>query len=266
MTSGVFFHRRAAGAWPTAAVHPHVVGQQRLSPLGDGVRIQAGGCGDGAVASPPEPEGLQPREEPPLLLIQQTHEQDHGGLGFVGLGVGLAPQRERGCLGGRVLARAHLLAPSAAIRRAVEVPPRHVLPDESTGSRQAEEGLFHLDAQLGRELGGEIAARGARDQGLEGVDERADARKAHAPVGPQAALVKLGGLLERVVLAPVRVAGEVGQLAQFAEDGHVDRGAQRGLQLVHRRDRAALQQAGEGRGEKGFSAHNVRHTPNEGEV
>ena len=89
------------------------MGKKLLSPLGDGVRIQAGCFGDGAVASPAEPEGLQPREEPPLLFVQQTHEKDDGGLGFVGFGVGLAQRSERGFLGGRELAGKQLLAPSS---------------------------------------------------------------------------------------------------------------------------------------------------------
>ena len=266
MTSGVFFDRLAARAWTATAVYQDVVGQEFLSALGDGVGIETGGLGDGAVAPVSEPERLEPGEEPALPLVEQAHQEDDRGLGFVRIGAWLSQRSECAALAGREIASEQLLTPSAPIGRAIQIQPCNLLPGETAGAYQRKKGLFDLDAQLRGELGSEGAAAAASDEGLECVDERAKARKMHAPESPKAALVKLSSFLQRVIHAPMRVAGEVGQGSQLAKHGHVDRGAERRLQLVHRGDRAVPQQADERIGSVGPGAHSVRHHPFKDEV
>ena len=55
-----FFHGLAARTRTAAALDQYVAGQKLLAALGDGVGIQAGGLGDGAVAAVSEPERPSP--------------------------------------------------------------------------------------------------------------------------------------------------------------------------------------------------------------
>ena len=49
------------------------------------MRIQADGFGDSSVASPSESQSFESREESPLSLIEETHEEHDRGLGFIGI-------------------------------------------------------------------------------------------------------------------------------------------------------------------------------------
>jgi hypothetical protein len=69
-----FFDRLAARAWAASAIYQNVVIEKLLPALGNGVRIETGRLGDGAVPAPPEPEGFEPSEEPTLPLVQQAHK------------------------------------------------------------------------------------------------------------------------------------------------------------------------------------------------
>jgi len=82
-----------------------------------------------------------------------------------------------------------------------------------------------------------------------------------APAGPQVALIELSQSLEGVELATVRVAGEIGELAELAKHGPVDRGSQCCLHLMHRRDSPAAEQGEKRGGLKLGRAHNVRYRP-----
>ena len=78
-----FFHRLAPAAGAPAPIDQDIVRKQLLSSLGDRVGIHARRFRNGAVTSPPEPERLEAGKEAPLLLVEETHEENDGGLGFV---------------------------------------------------------------------------------------------------------------------------------------------------------------------------------------
>ena len=81
--SAVFFPpvcvRRRSGE----CVPSHILIEQLLAPTGYGVRIDAEECRNGTVAAVSQLDGLQTRKEAALLLVQQTVEQQNGGLQFI---------------------------------------------------------------------------------------------------------------------------------------------------------------------------------------
>ena len=82
--SAVFFRRLASTAGATSASRRHILIEQLLATAGDGVRIQAEQCGQGTVTTVPQFDRFQAGEEAALLLVQQTVEQQNGGLEFLG--------------------------------------------------------------------------------------------------------------------------------------------------------------------------------------
>ncbi len=159
MTSGVFFDRCAACAWTATATYQSVVGQQLLPALGDGVGIQAGGFGDGAVAPVSEPESLESREEPALALVEQAHEEHDCGLGFVRCR-GRLQRSGKGAAGPfGALTDDELMLARHPFGRAVDVPPGDLLPGETPEPYQREKRILRLHLQLDGEFRDEVAAR-----------------------------------------------------------------------------------------------------------
>jgi hypothetical protein len=81
--SAVFFDRFAPAAGTTGASRGHILIEQLLAPAGNGVWIEAEECSQDAVAAVPQFDGFQAGEETALLLVQQTVEQQDGGLEFL---------------------------------------------------------------------------------------------------------------------------------------------------------------------------------------
>jgi len=78
--SGVFFRGRTA-ATPTAGPPTdHIALQQLLTAAGDGVGMQAQKIAEQSIATMAEPDGFQSGEQAALLFVEQSIEQEDGGL------------------------------------------------------------------------------------------------------------------------------------------------------------------------------------------
>ncbi len=73
---------------------------------------------------------------------------------------------------------------------------------------------------------GEPPARGLIDERLDGGDERAMTREPDRIMGPQAGIVKTGGLPERIVASTMRITGKVVEELEFAKDGEIGAGTE----------------------------------------
>ena len=87
--------------------------------------------------------------------------------------------------------------------------------------------------------------------------EVAVAGKPNRMPAPQPLLVKRGDLLQRVVLAPVRVARQIKQALQLAEYRHRARGTQGLLEVVERGHSLALKERTHGLGRESILCHVV---------
>src|ERR1017187_8437021 len=83
-----------------------------------------------------------------------------------------------------------------------------------------------------------MSGRGILDKRLGCIQQSALAGAPHGPETPHAVPAKVRGFIQRVVAATVGVAGPIGELLQFAEDGDIHLGSQRPLQLGQGRDLA----------------------------
>ena len=84
--------------------------EQLLTSASDGVRVQAEEFGQNAVASVYQFDGFKPREQAPLLLIQQAVEKQDGRFQFIGRylksgGIGQQRNRLGGLPGAELIAR-----------------------------------------------------------------------------------------------------------------------------------------------------------------
>ena len=82
--SGVFFRRSAAATGAPHATSDDFAIQQLLAPTRYRVHVQAEEITQQRVAAVPESDGLQAGQQTALLFIEQTIEQQDGGLQFVG--------------------------------------------------------------------------------------------------------------------------------------------------------------------------------------
>src|SRR5713101_9061172 len=104
---------------------------------------------------------------------------------------------------------------------------------------------------------GEVATRGLIDQGLDGGDESAIARKPNRILGPQAGVVEASGFAEGIVAAAMGIAGQVIQKLELAKDGEVGGGTESALEFGQGCDFVAAQVFAEGLGIEGEWSHNV---------
>ena len=81
------------------------------------------------------------------------------------------------------------------------------------------QGMFGFDMQHIFQFGSRIASFGIVYKSLGCVEQIAEPGKVHRTIIPKAQIVKARNGPERVVLAPMRIAAEVFQLFQFAENG-----------------------------------------------
>src|ERR1700686_520982 len=82
-------------------------------------------------------------------------------------------------------------------------------------------------------------------------------REPDSRMRPQPFLVETDDLTQGIVSAAMRVAGEVIQRLEFAEDRDVDRGAQSLFQFVERGGLASREQTAQFIGAEGEGPHNV---------
>src|SRR5262245_56704205 len=81
---GFFFGWLASAAGTAGAPRRHIPIEQLLTAASYGVRIQAEEAGQSRVAAVAQFDGFQAGEKAALLLVQQTVEQQDGGLEFIG--------------------------------------------------------------------------------------------------------------------------------------------------------------------------------------
>src|ERR1039457_2422209 len=74
---------------------------------------------------------------------------------------------------------------------------------------------------------------------------------------PQPFVIETSDFAERIVSTAMGVAGDVIQRLEFAEDGHVDRGAEGLFQFIESGDLATQQQRMQFIGAEGEGSHNV---------
>ena len=86
-------------------------------------------------------------------------------------------------------------------------------------------------------------------------------RKPHRVMRPQAVLVKAHNLAERIEPPPMRVAGQIAEGPQFAEDGQIGGRAQGLLQRGQVRDAVPAKVGAQGLRIEGWWPHNVRVPP-----
>ena len=107
-----------------------------------------------------------------MLLVQQTVEQQNGGLEFMGRnlesgGVGYQRNGEGG------LSRADLIPGLPAIGGSIEEASSHFCAAQTSLADQIVESILHLSMECVSQFVGEAAAPGLMDEGFDGSDERA---------------------------------------------------------------------------------------------
>ena len=191
--------------------------------------------------------------EAPLLLVEQTEEEDDGCLQLVGEGVDLRHQEVVHML----LTTQALLSTLPCVPGQVDVRYADPLADQALVAHQLEQRPLALDVQDGLQL----ARRESSGRGFDELPGRfhevAVAGKPNRMPAPQPLLVKRGDLLQRVVLAPVRVARQIKQALQLAEYRHRARGTQGLLEVVERGHSLALKERTHGLGRESILCHVV---------
>src|SRR5271157_1275390 len=102
-----------------------------------------------------------------------------------------------------------------------------------------------------------MSGRGILDKSLGRIQQSAVAGEPDGLERPKAVLTEMRGFIQRVVTATMGVAGPIGELLQFAEDGDVHLRSQRPLQLRHGSYLAPSERIGQVLGVEGFRSHNV---------
>ena len=228
--SGVFFRGGTATARPACPAGDHILIQQLSAAAGDGVRIQAQEVAQQGVAAVPQADRFQAGEQAALLFVEQSMEQQDGGLEFVGRdlqGVGANGKWNR--LG--TAARQDLVAPNGGIDGGVE--------ELATACGSAQALLLHQQAQRLLDSGLEevsqlpsvVAVGGGQDEGFHRGYQGAVAREPDPFVRPQSASIKAGDLDQSVEASAMGVAGEITELLEFAEYGEIGGGAEHAFEF-----------------------------------
>ena len=82
--SGVFFRLNASATLSASAAGGDVLIEQLLASAGNRVRFQSEEVGQESISATAKFDGFQTRIETPLLLVEQTIEEQNGGLEFIG--------------------------------------------------------------------------------------------------------------------------------------------------------------------------------------
>ena len=242
ITSGVFFQRRPPPAHLAYPIERHVPRQQLPAALRHRPGVEAEEVGHASVAAVPEFEGFQARIEPTLALVEQRAEENDRRLEIVGHAT---DRRAEGPSRRRHVPHAagpNLLLPPRLVRGEMHEAARHFFADDAPVAGQFTQRIFDADVQHVLEFVGRVPRLRIGDEDLRGPEECLVLRKPDRPARPQPQRIEPDSLLERVVLAAMRVAGMVGELAQFPKDRDIHVGAEGRLEFGHRRDRLRAQQ------------------------
>ena len=102
------------------------------------------------------------------------------------------------------------------------------------------------------------AVGGGQDKGFDGGQQRAVTREPDAFVGPDSSVIKAGDFGQRVEASALRVAGQITELLELAENGEVDGSAEHAFEFGQIGDAMAAQMLAEDRGGKDGWSHYVR--------
>jgi len=201
-----------------------------LASASDGVRVQAEEFGQNAIAAVSELDGFESGEQTALLLVEPAVEKQDGRLQFIGRNLksgGVGQQRNR--QGG--LPGAELIARLPAIGGSVQESSGHLGAAQALGTHKIVKRILDFSMENVSQFISEPAARGLVDEGLNGGDEGAVARKPNCIMGPEADLVEAGGFAEGIVTAAMGIAGKIIQELELSKDGEVSAGAESGSEF-----------------------------------
>src|SRR5208283_575513 len=83
-----------------------------------------------------------------------------------------------------------------------------------------QESLLDLDLKHIPQFAGRKSVRSLLHESLSGREQVSVPREVRSAIKPQALIIELGNVAERVVLATVRIAGLITQGFQFTKNGH----------------------------------------------
>ena len=255
MTSGVFFGWCASAAGAPHPVDLNVTLDQLPPARSDRRRVDAEQSGDAPVAAPPALERFEAGEQTPLPLVEQAGEQHDGGAQLLGHQVGVGQGLSESGRGQQQTSGAHLVRLVRAAGRAVEELAGELVPCQPPIIDELAQRVLGADTEQVVQLVDEVSGFGVVDERLRGCEQGAGAGEADSGEGPQAALVEVGELVERVVAAAMRVAGAGADVLELAERGApAGAGAERGHHVGQRGDGLVAEQ-GDDRvgGELGWS-------------
>ncbi len=201
-------------------------------------------------------DGLQASKQAALLFVEQSIEQDNGGLEFVGGDLeGHRMNRQRHCLS--AAASQDLVATIGRIDCDVEKLAIDFGSTQTPLQHEMAQRLLNFGMQDIGKLMGVIAVGGAQDEGFHGGQQGSIAREPNRLVRPQSAIIKAGDLWQRIEAPAMRITGEVAELLQLAEYRDSRIGAKHAFEFRQFRDLVAVKMLAEdGRVECGGS-HNV---------
>ncbi|MGH9370746.1 MAG: hypothetical protein ACRD15_04370 [Vicinamibacterales bacterium] len=199
--------------------------EQLLPAACHGMGIQVEKRREDGIAPVPEFNRFQARKQAALLFVEQAVKHQNRGFEVIG-GDG-----ERGGIGDqrdhvRRATGADLIFRGPRSCGGVQEPTVDLDAADPTLTHQIVQRILHGDVEPVGEFIGEPPLRRAGNPRLEGVHERAMPGKPHRVMRPQAVVVKAHELAERIEPPPMRVAGQISEGPQFAEDGQIGGRAQ----------------------------------------
>ena len=150
-----------------------------------------------------------------------------------------------------------MAALDGAVRGRIKVVPRNHLASHPVLLGQLMQCVLHFDVQGPRQFIGEVSVRRTIDKGFGGGQQRSELREPDVGLRPQPMLVESDDFAQGIVSPAMRVAGEVIQRPELAEDGDIDGGTEGLLQLVEGSDLVVQQQRAQCIGAEGNRPHNV---------
>ncbi len=153
-----------------------------LTPAGDGVWVQAEELAENGIAATSQLDRFQTGEQAALLLVEQAVKEQDGCFEFFGRHLkngSIGDQRDR--LGG--LPGAKLIARLPAIGRGIQESPGYRRAAKTFCAHQIVERVLDFGMEHIGQLVGKPTARREIDEGLDGGDESAVARKPNGIVG-----------------------------------------------------------------------------------
>jgi hypothetical protein len=135
-----------------------------------------------AIAAMALLQAFHPRIEPPLLLVEQTVEQDNGRSLLVGFGIRALPQD---------LAGGPLLLTPGPILGGIQIQALEILTLHSTGPCQLSQGIFDGHMHRRFQLRRQVAGGSFLHQRRGGVQEGAVAGKPRSTAQPDTLGIKL---------------------------------------------------------------------------